>query len=89
MINCVSLSIFLSYLSFLAFEGQEFSGPSGTVGETYDEVRARISNVFGAQESIPRNESASLCSLAGRYDNPIPTRFLDPIDCLKISAESP
>jgi hypothetical protein len=30
--------------------------------------------------------SASLCSLAGRYDNPIPTRFLAPTDCLKISA---
>jgi hypothetical protein len=24
---------------------------------------------------------ACLCSLAGRYDNPIPTRFLAPIDC--------
>jgi hypothetical protein len=39
----------------------------------------------------PRNryhgiDSASLCSLAGRYDNPIPTRFLAPIDCLKIPA---
>jgi hypothetical protein len=37
----------------------------------------------------PRNpfqgiDSASLCSLAGRYDNPIPTRFLVPIDCSKI-----
>ncbi len=31
--------------------------------------------------------SASLCSLAGRYDNPIPIRFLAPIDCLKISAQ--
>ncbi len=30
--------------------------------------------------------SASLCSLAGRYDNTIPTRFLAPIDCLKIPA---
>ncbi len=29
-------------------------------------------NFIGAQESIP----PSLCSLAGRYDNPIPTRFL-------------
>jgi hypothetical protein len=29
---------------------------------------------------------ASLCSLAGRYNNPIPTRFLAPIDCLKIPA---
>ncbi len=37
----------------------------------------------------PRNwfqgmNSASLCSLAGRYDNPIPPRFLAPIDFLKI-----
>jgi hypothetical protein len=29
---------------------------------------------------------ASLCSLAGRYDNPIPyTRFQAPIDCSKIA----
>ncbi len=26
--------------------------------------------------------------MAGRYDNPIPTRFLVPIDCLKIPAQS-
>jgi hypothetical protein len=30
--------------------------------------------------------SASLCSLAGRYDNPIPTRCLAPIDFFKIPA---
>ncbi len=35
----------------------------------------------------PRNQfngmnSASLCSLAGRYDNPIPPRFPAPIDSL-------
>jgi hypothetical protein len=29
---------------------------------------------------------ASLCSLAGRYDNPIPPWFLVPIDSLKIPA---
>jgi hypothetical protein len=29
---------------------------------------------------------SSLCSLAGRYDNPIPTHFLAPIDCSKIPA---
>jgi hypothetical protein len=39
----------------------------------------------------PRNrfhviDSAGLFSLAGRYDNPIPTQFLAPIDCLKITA---
>jgi hypothetical protein len=31
--------------------------------------------------------SASLCSMAGRYNNPIPPRFLAPIDCLKIPAQ--
>ncbi len=31
--------------------------------------------------------SARLCSLAGRYDNPISTRFIAPIDCLKIPAQ--
>ncbi len=33
--------------------------------------------------------SASLCGLAGQYDNPIPTRFLAPVDCLKIPALIP
>jgi hypothetical protein len=33
-------------------------------------------------------DSAGLnSSLAGRYDNPIPTRFLAPIDCSKIPAQ--
>jgi hypothetical protein len=31
--------------------------------------------------------SASLCSLAGRYYKPIPTRFLAPLDCLKNPAQ--
>jgi hypothetical protein len=30
---------------------------------------------------------ASLCSLTGRYDNPIPTRFLAAIDCSQIPAQ--
>jgi hypothetical protein len=30
--------------------------------------------------------TARLCSLARRYDNPIPSRFLAPIDCLKTPA---
>jgi hypothetical protein len=34
----------------------------------------------------PGMNSASLCNLAGRYDNPIPPRFLAPIDFLKIPA---
>ncbi len=40
----------------------------------------------------PRNwfqgmDSASLCSLAGRYENPIPPLCLAPIDFLKIPAQ--
>jgi hypothetical protein len=38
-------------------------------------------NYSGAQKSIPGINSS--CSRAGRYDNPIPTRFLAPIDCFK------
>jgi hypothetical protein len=43
-------------------------------------------NFYGAQDRFQGIDSASLCSLAGRYDNPIPSRFLVPIDCLKIPA---
>ncbi len=35
----------------------------------------------------PGIDSASLCRLAGRYDNSIPTLFLAPIDCSKIPAK--
>jgi hypothetical protein len=37
----------------------------------------------------PEIDSAGLCSLAGRYNNPIPTRFPAPIDRLKIPALFP
>jgi hypothetical protein len=42
--------------------------------------------VYGAQNRFQGMNSASLCSLAGRYDIPIPPRFLAPKDCLKIPA---
>ncbi len=36
-------------------------------------------NLLGAQESIPRNQfRQAVYILAGRYDNPIPARFLAP-----------
>jgi len=47
--------------------------------------RARIFKRLGGP--FQGMNSASLCSLAGQYDNPIPTRFLAPIDCLKIPAQ--
>jgi hypothetical protein len=38
-------------------------------------------NVYGAPELIPRNKFRHpICSLAGRYDNPVPPRFLALID---------
>jgi hypothetical protein len=48
------------------------------------QVRDGIFNLLRS----PGINSASLCSLAGRYDNPIPTRILlAPIDCSKIPAQ--
>ncbi len=46
--------------------------------ETFMEPRNRFQGI----------KSASPCSLACRYDNPIPTRFQAPIDCLKFPAQS-
>ena len=41
-------------------------------------------------ESIPRLlKSLKIPPLAVRYDNPIKTRFLAPIDCSKITAQAP
>ncbi len=42
--------------------------------------------VYGAQESIPRNEFLQPMYDTILYDNPIPTRFPAPIYCLKIPA---
>jgi hypothetical protein len=41
---------------------------------------------MGSRNRFQGINSASLCSLAGRYDNPLPLRFLAPIDSLKIPA---
>ncbi len=44
-------------------------------------------NFQGAQDRLQGTNSARLESLAGRYDNPMPSGFLAPIDCLKIPAQ--
>ncbi len=44
--------------------------------------------VFGPRNWFQGMNSASLCSLAGRYKNPIPPQCLAPIDFLKIPAQS-
>jgi hypothetical protein len=41
---------------------------------------------YGAQKSILWNRFGQPCSLAGRYENPIPSWVLAPIDCSKIPA---
>ena len=45
--------------------------------ETFKETKNRFQGT----------NSARLCSLAGRYDNVIPTRLLATKDCLKIPAQ--
>ncbi len=46
-----------------------------------EKIRRRY---FYKLSSSPGIDFASLCSLAGLYDSPIPTRFLAPTDCCKI-----
>jgi hypothetical protein len=54
----------------------------------YAAVFVTDGNFEGAQESIPRIDSASLCKIAGRYVSPFPNRFLAHIDCYKMPALS-
>ncbi len=65
--------------------------PSKFVWNTgHSRLRAVLSPYFlklmEPRNRFQRMNSASLCSLAGWYDNPIPPRFLAPIDSLKIPA---
>ncbi len=65
------------------------------VFDLWDSLRERLPVTpldFRFYTNQPKNRfqgtnSARLCSLASRYNNPIPTRFLAPIDCLKIPAQ--
>jgi hypothetical protein len=43
---------------------------------------------MGPQNQFQGMNSASLCSLAGQYDNPLPSQFLAPIDSSKIPAQT-
>jgi hypothetical protein len=50
-------------------------------------ARARIFKRLWSPGIDPRKEFRQPMCLAGRYDNPIPTRFLAPLDCLKLPAQ--
>ncbi len=61
-----------------------------TIERGWNPIRRQLSPCFLTFKE-PRNRfqdtnSARLCSLAGRYDKPINTRLLAPIDYLKIPA---
>ncbi len=51
--------------------------------EGKEESRDGIFKLLRSPKSIPRNRFShpTVCSLGGRYDNPIPTGFLAPTDC--------
>jgi hypothetical protein len=48
-----------------------------------------IFKLLRGQESITKKiDSACLCNMAGRYENPFHNRFLTPIDCSKFPAQA-
>jgi hypothetical protein len=47
-----------------------------------------ILKLLRSPESISKNPFHHPSSPLGQYDNPIPTQFLAPIDCLKIPAQA-
>jgi hypothetical protein len=60
------------------------SAAAGGAWPSFRQTRVRIFLTFKELKNrFHGTISARLCSLAGRYDNPIPTRFFAPIDCLK------
>ncbi len=78
----------------------KFSRKKDLDGYSSAEILSQSKNTASAAQSpnlltfkVPKNQfqginPARLCSLAGRYDNPIPTRFLAPIHCFKIPAQA-
>ncbi len=73
--------------SWLVFSTQRVNYCPPRLKELYLCTEPVLLNVYGAPELIPRNEFRQpICSLADRYENPIPPWCLAPIDFLKIPA---
>jgi hypothetical protein len=53
---------------------------------TCSNLRRYFETFKGPRNQFQGIDSATLCSLAGHFDNPIRSRFLAPIDCSKIPA---
>jgi hypothetical protein len=75
-----------SWLAFLSSaQGRTEPTTSDRIQGSVQRINSRA-RIFKLLRS-PRIDSKEwLYSLAGRYDTPIPIRFLAPIDCLKIQA---
>jgi hypothetical protein len=58
----------------------------GSNQPAYILYRARIFKLLKGPRIDSKESIPPACSLTGRNDNPLPTRFLAPIDCLKIPA---
>jgi hypothetical protein len=61
--------------------------PASTQETKEGQQSPNINSFKEPKHRIQGINSASLCCLAGRYDNPIPTRFLAPRDCCKITEQ--
>ncbi len=76
----------------IAGSGSASWSESGWIGRRYgsaDPDPDPPQNVMDPQHCLKFIVSfLNLCPLAGRYDNPIPTRFLAPTDCSKIPAQN-
>jgi hypothetical protein len=64
----------------------EIETTCGQLSKPYRNTEPVLLYVYGPRNWFQGMNSASLCSLAGQYENPIPPWFLAPIDFLKISA---
>jgi hypothetical protein len=71
----------ISFVSMTCFYSTE---PVFSTFKEVKEARNQFPGIYFQGIDFQGIDSASLCRLAGRYDNPIPTRFLAPIDCSKI-----
>jgi hypothetical protein len=69
-----------------AILGDRQPGPSDLPEPMYSNPSELSPYFMEPRNRFQEMNSASLCSQAGQFDNPIPTRFLAPIDCLKITA---
>ncbi len=75
-----------------SFSDNQFLPVTSSQNPPYEENNFNIQSPYFKMFIRPWNWfqgmiSASLCSLAARYDNSIPPRFLAPIDFLKIPAQ--